>query len=40
MVDAEGYVKLSDFGIVKKIGEKAESDLVGSILFMPPENIK
>ena len=40
MVDEEGYVKLSDFGIVNKLTDKTVSSKAGSYLFMPPEYLR
>ena len=40
MMDAQGYIKLADFGIANKINNTQDSPAVGSVPWMSPEILK
>lgn len=40
LMDAEGYVKLADFGIVDRLNEETKTSRSGSVMFMAPEAIE
>lgn len=37
MIDAQGFIRLSDFGLADRLSEKKEGPSVGSRMFMSPE---
>ena len=39
MLDAEGHVKLIDFGLAKRLGERRSTSLVGTNAYLAPEQV-
>lgn len=40
LVDAEGFIKVIDYGLAKKLGKgQKSSDFLGTFLYMAPEMV-